>query len=153
MSPSSLALSARKVETQFDHGATTCDSTTGSKTNSMNGKIQSNLHKRKFSSNSDVQKPATPTTITTNTRVLVEPIPMLNLSHKFVIQSVSNEALKENQSLTRDARLNQRKLQLRRQMYQLKGGIQHSRVIERSKLRFRRAMKLLKVFERRRKEM
>jgi hypothetical protein len=155
-----VSTNTRKLsETQSDHGATTCDNATGREVNTMNGKIQSNLHKRKFSSNTkDSQKKPVRTStftdsLTANTRVVVQSIPTINLSQNIVIQSVKcNEALKENQSLTRDARLNQRKLQLRRQMYQLK-GIQHSRAIERSKMRFRRAVKLLKKFELKRKEM
>lgn len=166
---SPLVLNTKKPETQFNHGAKPCDNT-GSKTNSLSGKILSNLnqknciavHKKNevklskkkltdFTSNSKIDNPSV---ISLKKRVIVQPIPKraaLN-SAESNIAPVRDLVLKENLSYSREDRINQRKLQLRRQMYHLK-GIQHSKIIERSKLRFRRAVKLLKVFECKREEM
>lgn len=158
---------AKKPETQFNHGAKPCDST-GSKTNSLYGKIQSNLNQnnciahqkkkevklsKKKLTNFTVSSIDNRSAISLEQRVIVQPIPrQVAASSSADIRPVNDLTLKENLSTTREERLNQRKLQLRRQMYQLK-GIQHSKIIERSKLRFRRAVKLLKVFESKREEM
>lgn len=152
-------------ETQFNHGAKPCDST-GSNSNSLYGKInstsnfnQNNCHIKKEVKLSNGKKLTNFTArsidnraaISLEKRVIVQPIPRSTPTGIYN-RPVNDSTLKENLSYNREERLNQRKLQLRRQMYQLR-GVQHSGAIERSKMRFRRAVKLLKVFESKREEM
>lgn len=150
----------QEPETQFNHGAKPCDST-GSNSNSLYGKInsttnfnQNNCHIKKevkLSNGKKLTNFTASSAISLEKRVIVQPIPR-STSTGIDNRPVNDSTLKENLSYNRDERLNQRKLQLRRQMYQLR-GVKHSGAIERSKMRFRRAVKLLKVFESKREEM
>lgn len=83
----------------------------------------------------------------TNCSVVVEPVltdffnvPLLHLASKM------------SEELSRDERIVQRKLQLRRRVQQFK-GIQHYRTTERSKVKFSKTLKLLKHLDRAKEEM
>lgn len=83
--------------------------------------------------------------------VIVEPVSDIqsNLFHVPPLHHLESEAFEK---LSRDERITQRKIQLRRRMQQFK-GIQQYRTTERSKMRFSKTLKLLKHLDCAKEEM
>jgi hypothetical protein len=154
----------QKTASQLNHVATTCDyginNNTGIKQGPLNGKshaILKSADKRKAASAVTSERVKNRTNLRKMNAVIVESVSIApevqsDLFHVPPLSPLHHLESETFEKLTRDERITQRKIQLRRRMQQFK-GIQQYRTTERSKMRFSKTLKLLKHLDRAKDEM
>jgi hypothetical protein len=153
----------QKTASQFNHVATTCENginnNTGIKQGPLNGKSHAILKSAdKHKSAMAVGKVKNRTNSRKMTAaVIVEPVLIApeiqaDLFHVPPLSPLHHLESETFEKASRDERITQRKIQLRRRMQQFR-GIQQYRTTERSKMRFSKTLKLLKHLDRAKDEM